>query len=44
MRAACVYCAVVAFVILGALDIAGGDWRPGVASIFLAVANGLLLL
>lgn len=44
VRALCVYLAVLAFVVLGALDIAGGDWRPGVASVCLAVANALLLL
>lgn len=44
MRVVCVYVAVAAFVGLGALDIAVGNMRPGVASICLAVANGLLLL
>lgn len=44
MRVACVYLAVGAFVVLGTLDVAAGALRPGVASICLAVANGLLLL
>jgi hypothetical protein len=43
VRVACVYLAVGAFLVLGALDIAGGNWKPGIASICLALANGLLL-
>lgn len=44
MRVACVYMAVAVFMAIGVLDIAAGHPRPGVASICLAVANGLLLL
>jgi hypothetical protein len=44
MRLACIYLAVSAFVVLGVIDVASGNHRQGVASICLAVANGLLLL
>lgn len=44
VRAICVYLAVLAFAVLGVLDITAGAQRAGVASICLAVANGLLLL
>ena len=44
MRIACIYLAVGAFILLGLLDIASGNSRQGVASICLAVANGLLLI
>jgi hypothetical protein len=35
---------VGAFIALGVLDVVAGNMRPGIASICLALANGLLLL
>lgn len=43
MRTLFVATALTGFVALAALDLTAGSYRTGVASIMLAVANGLLL-
>lgn len=43
LRAALIGLAVLAFVVLGILDLIHGAYRTGTASILLAVVNGLLL-